>query len=256
MERKQAERAIKEMLIADYGHYSRADEHKLIRAFLRGDGSILYDRSIDEFQLAPQPLRSIKNNLICGVAVMCRYAADLGADDERCYALSDYYINEIEKHVDIHNWKRTILEIAEHYAQLVRSGRQERYTLSVRRSIRYIHQHLYHDCSLCQVAAAVKLHPSYLSALFKKETGVSVSSYIREIKIREAINLLREGNYSVSEISEMLGYNSLSYFSKVFHRACGCGPREFRRGAEHSISGITGLQCGEDPLGASTGNRP
>ncbi len=262
MERRLAELAIKKMLRADYGHYSRAEEHKLILDFLRGvvPGGVVPDgvnslsgreypsaetfgqvlmppgRSIDHFSLAMQPLRSIKNNMICAVAVMCRYAADLGADDERCYALSDYYINEIETQVNIHNWEQTILEIARHYSELVKNGEQERYTLPVRRAIRYIRQHLYEACSLCQVAAAVKLHPNYLSTLFKAETGVPVSDYIRQIKIREAVNLLREGNYSVSEVSEMLGYHSLSYFSKVFHRVCGCGPRAFRSGSGSAAS--------------------
>ena len=249
MERKQAELAIKQMLRADYGHYSRAEELKLILDFLKGvvpdemglpagtkpyaiealGQALRYSGpTMNDFPLAVQPLRSIKNNLICGVAVMCRYAADLGADDERCYALSDYYINEIEKQANIHNWQQIMLEIARHYSELVRSGKQDRYTLPVRRAIRYIDQHLYEACSLQWIAAAVKLHPAYLSSLFKAETGVPVSDYIREIKIREAVNLLREGNYSVSEVAEMLGYHSLSYFSKVFRRVCGCGPREFR----------------------------
>ncbi|MDF2485446.1 MAG: hypothetical protein K0R46_1614 [Herbinix sp.] len=227
MEKKQAERAIKQMLMSGYGHYSRMEEHKLITAFLKGDVTGFTDPHIAEFPLASQPLRSIKNNLICAVAVMCRYAADLGADDERCYALSDYYINEIEDHVDIHNWYATILEIARHYTELVRQGREEQYTLPVRKAIRYIHQHLYEPCSLNQVAKAVQLHPSYLSALFKSETGVLITQYIRALKISEAKNLLKDQSRSVSEIAELLGYRSLSYFSKVFHRVCGCGPREF-----------------------------
>lgn len=227
MGKREAEQAIKQMLISGYGHYTRADEHKLITAFLKGDAAGLSENNLDNYPLAPQPLRSIKNNLICAVAVMCRYAADLGADDERCYALSDYYINDIEEHVTIHNWNKVILDIASHYTELVRDGREEQYTLPIRRSIRYIHQHLYESCSLNRVADTVGLHPNYLSALFKVETGGSMSCYIRDLKMCEAKNLLQEKTHSVSEIAEMLGYHSLSYFSKLFHKVYGCGPREF-----------------------------
>ncbi len=227
MSKREAEQAIKQMLMSGYGHYSRADEHKLITAFLKGDATGLSENQLDNYPLAPQPLRSIKNNLICAVAVMCRYAADLGADDERCYALSDYYINDIEEHVDIHNWNDVILEIARHYTELVRRGREEQYPLPSRRSIRFIHQHLYETCSLSEVAKAVGLHPAYLSALFRFETNTSMSNYIRELKMSEARNLLREKTHSVSEIAEMLGYHSVSYFSNTFHKVCGCGPREF-----------------------------
>ncbi len=226
MSKREAENAIKQMLMSGYGHYSRADEHKLITAFLKGDATGLKENQLDNYPLATQPLRSIKNNLICAVAVMCRYAADLGADDERCYALSDYYINDIEEHVDVHNWNNVILEIARHYTELVRNGREEQYTLPIRRSIRYIHHHLYEPCTLSEVAQAVGLHPNYLSALFKTETGVSMSCYIRELKMSEAKNLLQEKTHSVSEIAEMLGYHSLSYFSKTFHNIYGCSPRE------------------------------
>lgn len=227
MSKREAEQAIKQILMSGYGHYSRADEHKLITAFLKGDTAGLSDERLDNYPLATQPLRSIKNNLICAVAIMCRYAADLGADDERCYALSDYYINDIESHVDIHNWNKVMLEIAGHYTELVRTGREEHYSLPIRRAIRYIHQHLYEPCSLKEVAKAIGLHPNYLSGLFRMETGVSMSGYIRELKMSEAKNLLQEKSHSVSEIAEMLGYHSLSYFSKTFHKVCGCGPREF-----------------------------
>jgi len=77
------------------------------------------------------------------------------------------------------------------------------------------------------VAAAVKVHPGYLSALFKAETGISLTQYVRDKKITEAKNMLREADYSVSEIAEMLGFNSLSYFSKVFRQVSALSPREY-----------------------------
>lgn len=230
MARRQAEQAMKQILMSGYGHYSRAYEHKLVTAFLRGTEPLQMEGSIQDYQLADQPLRSIKNNLICTVAIMCRYAADLGADDERCYALSDYYINEIEAKVDLNNWKDYVYDIAKHYCELVQKGRENRYSLPVSRAIRYIDQHLYEVCSLSKIAAAVKVHPSYLSYIFRLETGTVLTDYIRDKKINEAKTLLRDGEYSVSEIAEMLGYSSISYFSKVFHRVTNCSPREYAIG--------------------------
>jgi AraC-like DNA-binding protein len=232
MARRQAEQAMKQILMSGYGHYSRAYEHKLITAFLRGTELSFMEGSILDFPLANQPLRSIKNSLICSVAIMCRYAADLGADDERCYALSDYYINEIEAKLSVNNWKDFIYEISKHYCELVQKGRENRYSLPISRAIRYIDQHIYEACSLKEVALAVKVHPSYLSALFTKETNVSLTEYIRDKKINEAKVLLRDGGYSISEIAEMLGFGSVSYFSKVFHRVISCSPRAYAAGKE------------------------
>src|SRR4051812_32830338 len=118
MSRKQAEYAIKQILMSGYGHYSRAEEHKILNAFLQGGELQLTENTVMDFPLASQPLRSIKNSIICAVAIMCRYAADLGADDERCYALSDYYINEVENKVDVNNWLTMFAEISHHYIEL------------------------------------------------------------------------------------------------------------------------------------------
>jgi hypothetical protein len=89
MGRKEAEKAMKQMLMSSCGHYSRSYEHKIITTFLQGNKPQIPDSTMYEFPLASQPLRSVKNSMICMVAVICRYAADLGADAERCYALSD-----------------------------------------------------------------------------------------------------------------------------------------------------------------------
>lgn len=241
MNRAQAERAVKKMLMSGYGHYSREEEHKVLMALLQGnqllfdgndsDDIKLADKAITEFPLAAQPLRALKNSLICFVAIICRYAADLGADDAKCYALSDYYINEIEACADMNNWSAILEEITRHYKDLVRTGREKRYSMQVSRAIRYINQHLYGVCRLQDVAKEIKLHSGYLSSLFKAETGVSFTEYIRNIKMDEARNLLLNGEYSISEIAEMLGYQSLSYFSKVFRQVYGCSPREYAVGA-------------------------
>jgi AraC-like DNA-binding protein len=251
MSRRQAEYAMKQMLMSGYGHYSRAEEHKLITDILLGNipwmegsgpGDIPFtNEAVKDFPLASQPLRSIKNSMICLVAVICRYAADLGADDERCYALSDYYINEVEKRADMNNWPELMSEIIRHYIELVKAGREKKYTLPILRAIRYINQHLYEACRLQDVAKAVKVHPGYLSALFKSETGQSMTLYIRDRKMEEARNLLHTSSYSVSEIAELLGYNSLSYFVKVFRESSNCSPREY------AMQRDTGVASGNRP---------
>lgn len=231
MGRREAEKAIKQMLISCYGHYSRIEEHKIITAFLHGEDSQLPNMTMYDFPLASEPLRAVKNGMICAVAILCRYAADLGGDDERCYALSDYYINEIESRADMNNWHDLLIEISTHYVELVRAGREEKHSLPIRRAIRYIHQHLYEACSLKDVATAIKINPSYLSALFKSETGVSLTHYVRDKKIAEAKGMLKDDGYSVSEVADMLGFSSVSYFSKVFRIVNFCSPQEFLRGS-------------------------
>ena len=227
MSRRRAELEMKKLLISGYSHYSRDTERKLMNEILNGNGLETVTFSERGLPLASQPMRHIKNSIICMIAVTCRHAADLGADDKRCYALGDYYINELEQQSNLNNWELIVTDVFLHYIELVKEGKLKTYSLPIRRSIRYIQQHLYEKCSLKDVAAEVNLHPNYLTAKFKSEVGILMTEYIINQKMEEAENLLNNSAYSISEISEMLGFNSLSYFAKLFRKKYGCTPREF-----------------------------
>lgn len=226
MPKLQAKREMKNTLISGYEHYSREDERNLIGRLLKGDLQILESYSSTQFVLAPQPLRSTKNSLICLVAVTCRYAADIGADDRRCFVLSDYYINEIEKLEDSDQARALVKDLLTNYHDLVQQGMSRTYSLPIQRVIRYVYNHLYEPCRLETIAADVKLHPTYLSCLFKTEVGMNLTHYVRIQKMEEARKLLLNTHYTVSQIAEMLGYNSLSYFSKVVSAYFNVSPRK------------------------------
>ena len=74
----------------------------------------------------------------------------------------------------------------------------------------------------------MKLNETYLSKLFRKETGLSISEYIRNKKIEEAMALLRYSEKTSIEIATDLGFSSHSYFISVFKKVCGMTPKEYR----------------------------
>jgi YesN/AraC family two-component response regulator len=81
--------------------------------------------------------------------------------------------------------------------------------------------------TLDSLASQVSLSPGYLSRLFKKEMGMSVSEYISVQKIETAKNMLRYSDYSPSFIASILGYPSQSYFTQCFKKATGVTPKRF-----------------------------
>lgn len=229
MSRKKAEYELKKLLITGYSHYSREEERRLMNEILGGNGLETLVLRDEGLPLASQPTRHIKNAMICLIAVTCRHAADLGADDKRCYALGDYYINEVEQTNHFDNVIPMVTEIFQHYIDLVRESRLKEYSLPIRHAIQYIEQNLYEKCSLQDVSKKVNLNPNYLSAKFKSEVGIVITDYIIDRKMKEAKNLLSNSSYSVSEISEMLGYNSLSYFARLFKRKYLVSPGKYRQ---------------------------
>ncbi|MNP47625.1 HTH-type transcriptional regulator YesS [compost metagenome] len=76
----------------------------------------------------------------------------------------------------------------------------------------------------------VYLTPSYLSKLFKQETGLTLTEYITEIRIRKAKQLLRSSpGMKVHKIGAEVGYPDPAYFNKLFKRMVGVTPNEYKK---------------------------
>jgi AraC-like DNA-binding protein len=234
--RRDTEHAITQTLSSGYEHYSRLNEIQHITAWLLGLEPAVPNSSTDEFPLADQPLRSMKNGLITVVAVVCRTAMDLGADDIKSYMLSDYYINKIEETADRDNWKNIFQGVIQHYRDLVREGREENYSLQIVRAIRHIKRRLFEPCALRDLARDLQVSPNYLSSLFKAETGLTLTRYIQNVKIEEAKRLMVNREHPLGDIADMLGFASLSYFSRVFKQLNLCSPREYLEKTRKHVS--------------------
>lgn len=96
------------------------------------------------------------------------------------------------------------------------------------RACSYIAQHVAEDLSCEQIAAQVDFHPDYLTRLFKKETGLSVSSYVTKARMVFAAELLTGTKQPVSDIALQLGYSNPAHFSKVFRKIFQRSPIEYR----------------------------
>lgn len=93
----------------------------------------------------------------------------------------------------------------------------------------YVYDHISGEITRGELADHVGLSPSYLSTFFSRETGSTISDFIRQERVHFAMRLLRQTNLPVSVIGQNVGYDSLSYFSSVFRAIAGCTPREYRR---------------------------
>ena len=94
---------------------------------------------------------------------------------------------------------------------------------------RYIDLHFKESLTLEQLAEEGHMNKFYLSHAFKKEYGLSPINYMISKRIEESKYLLAETDLSMSQIAQLLGFSSLSYFSQVFHRTQGTSPKEYRQ---------------------------
>lgn len=102
-----------------------------------------------------------------------------------------------------------------------------RYSKRVHTIIQYIDTHYQEDVSLCDLSLQLDLSMIYISQLFKKEVGTTFSSYLTKTRVEKAIELLSSGKYKVYEVSEMVGYQTVQYFSKLFKKETGKKPSAF-----------------------------
>lgn len=124
-------------------------------------------------------------------------------------------------------FKEALLEYTGHQLQLLKEARQENRTVETVKA--FIQQHYREELELSRLADTVYLTPSYLSKLFKTETGETITDYIIAVRIERAKELLvKEPALKTYEVGEKVGYSDPAYFNKVFKKVAGFTPKEYR----------------------------
>lgn len=98
---------------------------------------------------------------------------------------------------------------------------------------RYIDLHFKESLTLEQLAEDAHMNKYYLSHAFKREYGISPINYMITRRIEESKYLLAETDLSMSQIAQLLGFSSLSYFSQVFRRTQATTPMEYRQSTKN-----------------------
>ncbi|AOZ90911.1 response regulator [Paenibacillus crassostreae] len=128
----------------------------------------------------------------------------------------------------------SIEDMEEYLKYLVNTAMEYRDFVAQRKSIveeikQYIHEHYGDDLTRNDLSEIVYLNPDYLARLFKRETGISLGSYVIQVRIAAAKHLLETTNLSVYIIASKTGYTNYSYFSKLFKQEVGLSPNEYKK---------------------------
>lgn len=114
--------------------------------------------------------------------------------------------------------------------QIRQESASNTYSKAVNDVLLFIHQNYSNsELSVESIAEHFGINMNQLNYLFKKEVGETVIKWIIRIRMEQAQKLLNEKNSRISDISKMVGYSSISYFSNVFKKYYGVSPQEYRR---------------------------
>lgn len=119
-------------------------------------------------------------------------------------------------------------EMIRRYCMLVRSNSTKGYSPVIQEVMNYIFVNLEDDLSLQRIAAELTMNKSYLSTLFKKEMGMTLTDYVNRTRIKRAIYLLNTENMPIQEIAQWCGIPNLSYFTRIFKKETNMTPSQYR----------------------------
>lgn len=110
----------------------------------------------------------------------------------------------------------------------MKEKQQEKFSPPVQRAIGYVKENYQSGLTLPVVASQVGFSPDYFSRIFKEETGINFSAYLTGYRLQKAMELLKDTNMKVYEVSIAVGYSNMSYFSTVFKKEYGINPFDFK----------------------------
>ncbi|NMA67441.1 MAG: helix-turn-helix domain-containing protein [Clostridiaceae bacterium] len=184
----------------------------------------------------------IKARVLELIVVLSRAALEGGADAEQIFGLNYKYLNEINKFNTVEDMTVWLSKIMARFSECVFDMKDVKHADIIYKSLDYISKNYMRKISLEEVAAEVYLSPSYFSKVFKEGVGTNFVTYLNKYRISVAKRLLMDNSIDIVDISNLVGYEDQSYFSKSFKKITGTTPGKFRetRGRIKRIEGDGG----------------
>lgn len=174
------------------------------------------------------PISDSKNYSIV-LNTILRKAAELGAvHPYHIDSLANKFAAKIEAAASIGILTRLQSNMVHKYCLLVKKHSMHGYSQTIRKVLIQIDTNLTADLSLHTQASILNINSSYLSTLFKKEVGMTLTDYVNRKRIEHAIFLLNTTSMQIQAIAQNCGICDVNYFTKTFKKHVGKTPKEYR----------------------------
>lgn len=174
------------------------------------------------------PVRNMKNYCIIMNTLLRKAAENGGVHPVYLDSTSSDFARKIELINSVYSVQGLMLEMFRSYCRLVKKHSMKSYSVPVQKAIVYIDTDLTVDLSLNAVAKVLNISPGYLSSLFKKETGQTLTEHVNRKRIKNAMLLLETTKLQIQTIAQYCGILDIQYFSKVFKKYTGVSPKKYR----------------------------
>ncbi len=179
-------------------------------------------------QRTNNPTRNLQNYAIVLNTILRKAVENAAVHPLHIDSISSQFSRKIEAVTSESHCSNLIKEMVRKYCLLVKNHSLKGYSLLIRKVIARIDFDLTADLSLKTQAQLLNVNPSYLSTLFKKETGSTLTEYVNRKRIEHALLLLNSTDMQIQMIAQYCGIADVNYFTKTFKKIVGKTPKEYR----------------------------
>jgi len=173
-------------------------------------------------------IRNIKNYCIIMNTLLRKAAETGGVHPVYLDKTSSKFAHQIEQINAVEDSPEIMQNMIKNYCNLVKKHSTKNYSLPVQRAITAIEYDLTADLSLNSIATMQGISASYLSTIFKKETGSTLTDHVNKKRIELAMKLLETTNIQIQTVAQHCGILDVHYFSRIFKKHTGVTPRTYR----------------------------
>lgn len=175
------------------------------------------------------PLRNTKNYCIICNTLLRKAAERGGVHPVHIDRISSQYAIQIENKATPEDCISLIGEMFRAYCRLVRTHAISQYSAPVQKALLYMEENLSGELGLQVLAEELNLAPGYLSGLFHRETGSTITEHINQLRMKHAVHLLKTTQLQVQNVAHLCGIPDANYFGKLFRKQYGVTPRQYRQ---------------------------
>jgi len=174
-------------------------------------------------------LKAVKARAAELTILLSRAAAEGGATPKEVFGSNEDFLRYINAARSVEDVASLLSSVLNRFTDLIFPIGTTKHAETIRKAECFIREHYTDNLTLYTAANEAKLSPPYFSTVFKEETGKSFTSFLNELRIARAKELLKDNALPISEISAMVGFFDQSYFSRVFRNAVGVSPALYRK---------------------------
>lgn len=179
--------------------------------------------------LCDDVITDLRNMGISAITLASHSAISGGLDVLQSFRIMDLYIYLLSEEDDVDNLLSLTSSGLLRFAKRVNENQlDDNVPPVIKAAVSYIRVNLINSITITKLAAILNINQTYLSKLFKKHMGDSVSTYITKLKIEKAKERLQLTDCSLATISEELNFSSQPHFQSIFKKYTGLTPKEYR----------------------------